>query len=74
MLLLSAWGLHDRGASPDPWMVTGSAYRLARRLGLHHDALSLINGSTAPTARLIAGYKTYLCLFAFDRLSVPLSA
>ncbi|GMK54054.1 hypothetical protein CspeluHIS016_0106400 [Cutaneotrichosporon spelunceum] len=66
MLLQCAWGLQDRGASTDPWMMTGSAYRLARRLGIHLVAGALRAG-TPPTARLVASLKTYLCLYAFDR-------
>jgi len=67
-LLLSAWGLLDRGASPDPWLLTGSAYRLARRLGMHLVPASLASGIARPTAKLVASLQTYLCLYAFDRL------
>lgn len=66
-LVLCAWGLQDRGASPDPWLMSGSAYRLARRLGIHHAASALASG-TRPSAKLVVSLKTYLCLYAFDRL------
>lgn len=66
-LLLCAWGLQDRGASPDPWLMSGSAYRLSRRLGLHHAAVNLASGAR-PSGKLVASLKTYLCLYAFDRL------
>lgn len=67
-VLLCAWGLQDRGASPDPWMMTGSALRLAQRLGIQDAAAALAKGRTAPTPRLLSSWKTYLCLYAFDRL------
>lgn len=69
-VLLCAWGLQDRGASPDPWMMTGSALRLAQRLGIQNAAVALAQGKTKPTPRLLASWKTYLCLYAFDRLYV----
>lgn len=49
-------------------MMTGSAYRLARRLGIHLAAGALLSGSSQPTARVVASLKTYMCLYAFDRL------
>ena len=67
-MLLSLWGLQDRGASPDPWVMTGSAYRLARRLGLHLAAGAIESYPSGVTARAVAGLKTYLALYAFDRL------
>lgn len=67
-VLLCAWGLQDRGASPDPWMMTGSALRLAQRLGIQNASVALAERMTEPTPRLLSSWKTYLCLYAFDRL------
>lgn len=66
-LLLGAWGLLNKGASPDPWMLTGTGHRLAKRLGLHL-AAGLLRDQQTPSAHLVAMWKTYLCLYAFDRL------
>lgn len=67
-LLLACWGLNDRGASPDPWLLTGSAYRLAQRLGVHLAGPTLAANISRPNVRLFTSWKTYLCLYAFDRL------
>lgn len=67
-VLLCAWGLQDRGASPDPWMMTGSALRLAQRLGIQNASVALAKRMAEPTPRLLSSWKTYLCLYAFDRL------
>lgn len=67
-VLLCAWGLQDRGASPDPWMMTGSALRLAQRLGIQNASVALATGLAEPSPRLLSSWKTYLCLHSFDRL------
>lgn len=76
ILLLAAWGLQSAGRSgPDPWVVTGHAARVSRRLGVHK-ALAQAAAKARATEQgseewcklqsFVPQWRTWLCWFTFD--------
>lgn len=76
ILLLTAWGLQSAGRSgPDPWVVTGHAARVSRRLGVHK-ALAQAAAKARATEQgseewcklgsFVPQWRTWLCWFTFD--------
>jgi hypothetical protein len=71
-LLLAGWGLHAAGGGPDSWVLTGHAFRMSRRLGLHLDDKKLARDPYFPPGeegdkrkgKFMARRRTWLCLSA----------
>lgn len=71
-LLLAGWGLHSAGGGPDSWVLTGHAFRMSRRLGLHLDDKKLAQDPQFPPGeegelrkgKFMARRRTWLCLSA----------
>lgn len=71
-LLLAGWGLRSGGGGPDSWILTGHAFRISRRLGLHNDELTASRDSAgwSPTQkeRFLARRRVWLALSEMDCL------
>lgn len=64
-LLLAGWGLQPGGAGPDAWLLTGHAWRMARRLGLWHAHRQDEGSSHERQAGYMQRWRTWMCLFAY---------
>jgi hypothetical protein len=72
ILLLACWNLQGGGMSPDPWVISGHAFRLAGRIGLQKvskqgtDLLATQEGAdyfSDKTASLLDHWRTWLAWY-----------
>ena len=72
ILLLASWNLQGEGMSPDPWVISGHAFRLAGRIGLDQvpkQGISLLATQqeadffSETTASLLNHWRTWLAWY-----------